>query len=417
MSALSARRKSRLLAAVIVTLLAVGLLWGIASAMASSESPAADGGKITCVWGGPVIATTSTRSSATSRPATRCGHSTTSCWSASAPATYANVPGVGLATAWETSDDGKVWTFTITDQSMWQDGKPLTAADVAFTFNYIINNELGMFTDYINFIDKVEATDATHVVFTCSKAKANMLGLWIPILPEHIWSKVKPSEVENKFKNPPPIIGSGPFQTVEWKKGEFLRMEANKSYWRGAPKVDEVIFQMYQNQDTMAQDLKTGAIQSAWNIPGAQFDALEQRADLDVDSWRHHRLSTSSASTAPTRRSTRSRPGTRSCRTRPSAAPCSGQSTRRRSSRSATTATPPPPTPSHRDYLPGRGRLPPDATERPAYTFDLDKARQALDEAGYPDATATASVSTTASRSSCASTRAPSRPRARTAAS
>ena len=50
---------------------------------------------------------------------------------------FANVPGVGLATDWETSDDGKVWTFTITDKSKWQDGEPLTASDVAFTFNYV----------------------------------------------------------------------------------------------------------------------------------------------------------------------------------------------------------------------------------------------------------------------------------------
>ena len=139
-----------------------------------------------------------------------------------------------------------------------------------------------MFLDYVKFIDKVEATDATHVVFTCSKPKANMLGLWIPILPEHIWSKVSPKEVETKFKNDPPIIGSGPFQTVEWKKGKYVRLEANKSYWRGAPKVDEVIYQTYQNSDTMAQDLKTGAIQSAWNIPSAQFDPLNNEPDLEA---------------------------------------------------------------------------------------------------------------------------------------
>ena len=57
-------------------------------------------------------------------------------------------------------------------------------------------------------------------------------------------------------------------------------MVANKDYWRGAPKVDEVIFQTYQNQDTMAQDLKTGAIQTGWNIPSAQFEPLGAEPDL-----------------------------------------------------------------------------------------------------------------------------------------
>ena len=193
----------------------------------------------------------------------------------------ANVPGVGLATAWETSADGKVWTFTVTDRSRWHDGRPVTARDVAFTFTYMIENKMGMFIDYLRYIEKVEAPDDTTVVFTCSRPKANMLALWIPILPEHIWSHIKPEEAEKTFANPPPIVGSGPFQVVEFKKGEYVRLAANKEYWKGAPKVDEVILQTYQNQDTMAQDLKAGVIQTAWNIPPAQFDALNREPDLE----------------------------------------------------------------------------------------------------------------------------------------
>ncbi len=284
MATVSVQHKGRLLAAVIVALLAIGLLWGIAGAMASSDSPspAADGGKTILRLGW-------TNDPDNLNPFIGYESSSYEIWAINyellvgfRASDFANVPGVGLATAWETSADGKVWTFTITDKSKWQDGEPLTASDVAFTFNYCIDNELGMFIDYVKFIDKVEAPDATHVVFTCSKPKANMLGLWIPILPEHIWSKVNPKEVETKFKNDPPIIGSGPFQTVEWKKGVYVRMVANKDYWRGAPKVDEVIFQTYQNADTMAQDLKTGAIQSGWNIPSAQFDALNNEPDLEA---------------------------------------------------------------------------------------------------------------------------------------
>jgi peptide/nickel transport system substrate-binding protein len=276
------RSRGRLLVAASIALLAMGLMWGIASAMASSDSPSPTAGKTTLRLGW-------TNDPDNLNPFIGYESSSYEIWAINyellvgfSASDYANVPGVGLATDWQTSDDGKVWTFTITDKSKWQDGLPLTAKDVAFTFNYIIDNKLGMFIDYVKFITKVEAPDATHVVFTCSKPKANMLGLWIPILPEHIWSKVPPKQVENKFKNPPPIIGSGPFQTVEWKKGEFVRMVANKDYWRGAPKVDEVIFQTYQNQDTMAQDLKTGAIQSGWNIPSAQVSALNNEPGLEA---------------------------------------------------------------------------------------------------------------------------------------
>jgi peptide/nickel transport system substrate-binding protein len=271
-----------LLAAVIVVLLGAGLLWGIAGAMAASDSPSPAAGKTILRLGW-------TNDPDNLNPFIGYESSSYEIWAINyellvgfRASDYANVPGAGLATAWETSADGKVWTFTITDKSKWQDGEPLTASDVAFTYNYCIQNEMGMFLDYLTFIEKVEAPDDTTVVFTCSKPKANMLGLWIPILPEHIWSKVSPKAAEKSFTNPPPIIGSGPFQTVEVKKASYYRLVANKDYWRGAPKVDEVIFQTYQNQDTMSQDLKTGALQSAWNIPSAQFDALNGEPDLEA---------------------------------------------------------------------------------------------------------------------------------------
>jgi len=264
----------------VVALLAVGLVWGLGAALAGGESASPAAGKTVLRLGW-------TREPDNLNPFIGWGTPSYEVWAINyellvgfRSSDMANVPGVGLATKWETSPDGKVWTFTITDKSKWQDGEPLTASDVAFTYNYVIENKLGMFIDYMKFIDKVEAPDPTTVVFTCSKPKANMLGLWIPILPEHIWSKVKPADVEKSFRNPPPIIGSGPFQCVEWKRGEFVRMVANKSYWKGAPKIDEVIFQTYQNADTMVQDLKTGSIASAWDVPEAQFRALSSDPEI-----------------------------------------------------------------------------------------------------------------------------------------
>jgi len=265
-----------------VGLLAVGLVWGLGSALAGGESASPAAGKTTLRLGW-------TNDPDNLNPFIGYESSSYEIWAINyellvgfRASDMANVPGVGLATKWETSPDGKVWTFTITDKSKWQDGVPLTARDVAFTYNYVINpaHPMSMFIDYMKFITKVEATDDTHVVFTCSKPKANMLGLWIPILPEHIWSKIKPVDAEKSFKNPPPIIGSGPFQTVEVKKGGYIRLVANKDYWRGAPKIDEVIYQTYQNQDTMAQDLKTGAIQTGWNVPSAQFKTLDAEPAL-----------------------------------------------------------------------------------------------------------------------------------------
>ena len=275
------RGRRSIAVATVLAVLVAGLVWGLTGALAESESPAPAGGKTTLRLGW-------TNDPDNLNPFVGYESSSYEIWSINydllvgfRAEDLANVPGVGLASAWETSDDGLVWTFTIVEGATWQDGEPLTARDVAFTFNYIIDNEMGMFIDYMLFIESVEAPDDTHVVVTCSQPKANMLGLWIPILPEHIWSKVDPAEAESGFANKPPIVGSGPFQCVEWKKGEYVRMEANKNYWKGAPKIDEVIYQTYQNADTMAQDLKSGNLSSAWNIPAAQFEPLGSEPQLE----------------------------------------------------------------------------------------------------------------------------------------
>ncbi len=190
----------------------------------------------------------------------------------------------GLAESWTTSDDGKEWTFNLRQGVTWHDGEAFTADDVAFTFNYIMDNELGMFLGFTTSIETVTAVDDHTVKFVCSQPKANMLSLVIPILPEHVWSKIDPADAEEAFQNPPPIVGTGPFQIVERKKSDFVRLEANKDYWGGTPQIDELIFQTYQNADTMAQDLLSGTLDAATELLPATFVNVESDArfaDLD----------------------------------------------------------------------------------------------------------------------------------------
>ena len=150
---------------------------------------------------------------------------------------------------------------------MWSDGQPLTAKDVAFSFNYQKDLELTAFLSALDGIKTVTAPDDATVVIECDQPKADILSMWVPIVPEHVWSKFKTYDEATKYLNKPPIVGSGPFQVVEWQKGKFIRAVANKDYWGGKPKVDEIIFQVYKNQDTLAQDLKLGAIDLADQHP------------------------------------------------------------------------------------------------------------------------------------------------------
>jgi peptide/nickel transport system substrate-binding protein len=189
-------------------------------------------------------------------------------------ATLAPSKETGLAKDWSVSADGNTWTFTLRDGPTWQDnGQPVTADDVAFMLNYIIKNDMSNFTSYVQGISKVTAVDPHTVEIVTDKPKADMLLALnsFPILPEHIWSKVSPKLAGTTYPNDPPIVGSGAFQCVEYKKSSYVIMEANKSYWRGAPKIDELIFQCYTNEDTMAQDLKAGTLDAATGLLNAQL--------------------------------------------------------------------------------------------------------------------------------------------------
>ena len=100
----------------------------------------------------------------------------------------------------------------------------MTAKDVAFTFNYIIKNQL-LNLSGVHGRHHQGRGDQRHDVQIYTKApKANMLQMVVPILPEHIWSKVSGKAAANSYQNDPPIVGYGPFQIVEWQKGKFVRL-------------------------------------------------------------------------------------------------------------------------------------------------------------------------------------------------
>jgi len=172
---------------------------------------------------------------------------------------YEPVP--DLATKWEHSPDGKVWTFTIRDDVTWHDGEPMTAHDIAFTYNYILDNELWAYIQYLEHVTKVEATDDTTLVITCDRPNAGLLALYIPIVPEHLWKDIPGEKAESVAK--PPTVGTGPFMIDEVKKSRYVSLKANKDYFEGAPKVDKVYFQIYQSGDTLVQDYKAGNLDVA----------------------------------------------------------------------------------------------------------------------------------------------------------
>jgi peptide/nickel transport system substrate-binding protein len=192
----------------------------------------------------------------------------------------------GLATSWDTSDDGLTWTFSIRDGVTWSDGEPLTAKDIAYTYNRILDGgpEAASWSSYLTSVTKVIASDDRTVVLTLKKPNAVLPLLPIPIVPEHVWKDVGDKDVKSYANEPQggrPVVGSGPFRLVEGTAGgSTYRFEANPDYWKGAPHIGEVDFRVYKSEDPAVQALIKGEVDFVEGITPLQVKALQNREGI-----------------------------------------------------------------------------------------------------------------------------------------
>ena len=186
-----------------------------------------------------------------------------------------------LAESWEQSEDGLTWTYKIREGVTFHDGEPLTADDVAYTFNRVMDGKLEKtnYGSYVAQIDTVEATDDTTVVMTLKKPTPLMERLSIPILPEHIWSEIDDEELRQYTNepdaDPPGGVGSGPFILSEAREGQYYTFERNDDYWEGPATIEGVEFRLYRNADALVQALKNGEVDFADDLDANVFAALE----------------------------------------------------------------------------------------------------------------------------------------------
>ena len=195
-----------------------------------------------------------------------------------------------LAQTWERSPDGTEYRFVLRDGVRWQDGQPLTADDVVFTFDYITK---GPGTNLTGFIGKpnvkeVVAESPTTVVVRLPGPSAlfepTVAGR-VPIIPRHIWESVTDPA---KFLQPEAVIGSGPYKLASYDRatGSYLYV-ANESYFLGAPYVKRLEFVPAPNELVALQrgeiDLATAGIENLEEpIPDAAFSAFQNDTKLDM---------------------------------------------------------------------------------------------------------------------------------------
>lgn len=161
-----------------------------------------------------------------------------------------------LATGCEANDDGTVWTVKLRKDAKFSDGKPVTAEDVAFTFETASAN--GSAIDLTN-MKSVQATGEDTVVFTLHTPQSTFVSLLAAtgIVPKHAYGK-------DYAQHP---IGSGPYKFVQWDRGQQLIAEANPDYYGTKPYFKRLTF-LFLNEDAAFAAAKAGKVDVAY-IPSA----------------------------------------------------------------------------------------------------------------------------------------------------
>lgn len=192
-----------------------------------------------------------------------------------------------LAQSWQKSADGKTWTFHLHPNATWQDGTPLTSADVVFSFNYDLHGpgkSTGL-TQGLNYIQSVTAPDPATVVIKLSSPQAAFLSdvagsFGVAIVPQHIWAGVTDPK---HFQGPTALIGSGPYhlKSFDLSTGSY-DFVANDNFYLGKPAVQEVqivpetnpLVALQQGQLTSASTGNGAVPQSELSQLGKQFKLL-----------------------------------------------------------------------------------------------------------------------------------------------
>jgi peptide/nickel transport system substrate-binding protein len=194
----------------------------------------------------------------------------------------------GLAEDWTWDDASLTYTFTLREGLTFHDGEPLTAEDVVFTIETILDEDNGSenITNYTD-ITSITAEDELTVKITLDAPNAAMPDyLTIGILPKHLLEGK--NIVEDSFNQNP--VGAGPYKFAGWDMGQSITMEKFDGFYLGEPKIDTVIFKIVEDMDARALQLKSGELTLAQVTPKDAEEFTDDSAfdvyDMDTADYR-----------------------------------------------------------------------------------------------------------------------------------
>ncbi|MGD6800991.1 ABC transporter substrate-binding protein [Rossellomorea vietnamensis] len=199
----------------------------------------------------------------------------------------------GLAKEWDVAEDGLTYTFTLQEGVKFQDGTDFNADAVVFNFERWMNGTADEFPYYGSMfggfkgdeghvIQEVNAVDESTVEFKLKRPQAPFLKN----LAMSMFSIASPTAVEelgDKFAKQPTDAGTGPFKFVEWKENDRIVLEKNEDYWQeDLPKLDQIIFKSIPENSARLNALMSGEIDLADGINPSDAEKITSDENLQL---------------------------------------------------------------------------------------------------------------------------------------
>lgn len=196
-------------------------------------------------------------------------------------------PQPDLAESWSVSPDGKSITFKLRPGVKWHDGQPFTSTDVRYSALEVWKKVHSRGRSTFATLTDVETPDALTAIFRLSAPSQVILnafdGAESQVLPAHIFAG---KDIRTNPANAKPI-GTGPFMFKKWERGQYVELVRNPNYWdKGKPYLDRVIYRFIPDASARSAALESGEVSYIpfAGVPFADIARLKKNPNLAFDS-------------------------------------------------------------------------------------------------------------------------------------
>jgi ABC-type transport system substrate-binding protein len=183
-----------------------------------------------------------------------------------------------LVESWEQSKDGKSWTLKLRKGVKFTDGTPMNAEAVKFSLERFRKHSIGKAT--LAVVETIAAVDEHTLRITTKAPYAPLIATlgyhWIVVYSE---AQIKKVGDENLHTAP---VGSGPFKFVHHKRGQEVRLEANEGYWAGKPRLKTVVSRPYPDLSARLLALESGDVDLIFQVTPQEVARLSRNPNLAV---------------------------------------------------------------------------------------------------------------------------------------